>query len=122
MNNIERTMQLMQNGMTCSKALAEVYNIRKINILFKNDDFNIPVSKLRFSNRVNNCLGRTHLTTLLEVVDYIAEKGWNSIKNFGKGSAQEVYDKFIDVAWEHLGTKERAKFLLRVDAENEVKL
>ena len=121
MNNIEKTMKLMTNGMTISKALAEVYKTRKVQIPFKEEELNISVNEVGLSNRAMNCFAKEHLSTLLDVINYLDKTHWNKIRGFGKGTALETYEKILDVAWSKLNTKERAEFLMRVDEENEAK-
>jgi hypothetical protein len=51
----------------------------------------------------------------------MAKNGWSNIRNLGRISAEEIYEKFLDVAWDKLDIYDRVEFLLRVDAENEAK-
>lgn len=121
MKNIEKTMELMANGMTISKALAEVYETRKIHIPFKREKMDIPLTELTFSNRIKHCFEAANFKSLIEVIDYIEEHGWIKIRGFGKTSATEVFEKILDVAWEKLNIEERAAFLLLVNDENKAR-
>ena len=118
---ILKTITLMESGMTISKALKEVYKARKVSIPYIEGSLRVPVAELGFSNRVYYALMRMRFHVLEDVLDYMARNGWNSIKNLGRASAEEIYEKFLDVAWDKLDTDKRAEFLLRVDAENEAK-
>lgn len=121
MNNIEKTMQLMANGMTISKALTKVYKTRNVQIPFRRYELKIPIEKVGFNNRSMNCFRKEGLQTVLDVIDYLNANNWNKIRNFGVGSALETFEKLLDIAWSKLNTEERAEFLLRVDEENEAK-
>jgi DNA-directed RNA polymerase alpha subunit len=121
MKNINRTCELVAKGMPISQALAEVYRTRRISFSFDSEDFDIHIQELELSNRTYNALMRVRLTTLSKIIDYINTHGWNDIKNFGRKSATEIFEKILDVAWEQMETEERAEFLLRVDAENDAR-
>ena len=121
MKNIEKTMELMANGMTISKALAEVYKTRKIKIVLEDECLNTSIYKAKLNNRALHCFERLKIETLGQVVDYLNENDWNTIKNFGEGTAVDTLEKILDVAWSKLDTVERAEFLLRVDMHNEAK-
>ncbi len=121
MNNIERTMKLVASGKTISKAIYEVYNIHKVHIPFRNDDFKVSINSLGFNTRAMNCFKREKLSTALDVVEFINKNGWNKIRSFGEGSALDTYQKLIDLAWDKLDENERAKFLIRIDEENKAK-
>lgn len=121
MTNINRTMELMAKGLPISKALETVYRTRRVSFPFDNKNFNVHVEELSLSNRTYNALMRARLSKLDKIIDYIQTNGWNDIKNLGRKSATELYEKILDVAWEHMETEERAEFLLRVDAENDAR-
>lgn len=117
--SMSRTLQLISTEMPISRVLKEIYKTRKVSIPYTEGSLNVPIAKLGFSNRVYYALMRMRFHVLEDVIDYMAENGWNSIKNLGRTSAEEIYEKFLDVAWDKLDIEQRAEFLLRVDAENE---
>lgn len=121
MKNINKTMELMANGMTISKALAEVYKTRNVQIPFRKCDLYIPVENVGFCNRAINRFKEHNLKTVAQVVDYIGNNGYKSFKSFGVATAIDVSERLLDLAWSKLSKKERAEFLLLVDEENEAK-
>ena len=121
MKNINKTMELMANGMTISKALQVVYKTRKVQIPFVDKELNIPVQNAGFTNRACNCFAKTGLTTVLDVINYFDKHNWNSIDSFGVTTATDVFEKLLDITWSKLDTKERAEFLIRVDANNDAR-
>ena len=121
MKNINKTMELMANGMSISKALAEVYKTRNVQIPFRKCDLNIPVETVGFCNRAMNRFKEYSLKTVAKVVDYVNKNGYKAFKSFGVATAIDVSEKLLDLAWDNLNTVERAEFLLLVDEENEAK-
>ena len=121
MKNINKTMELMANGMTISKALAEVYKTRNVQIPFRKCDLYIPIENAGFCNRALHRFQENKLKTVAQVVRYVDKNGYKSFKQFGIGTAIDVSEKLLDLAWSKLNAKERAEFLLLVDEENEAK-
>lgn len=121
MKNINKTMELMANGMSISKALAEVYKTRNVQIPFRKCDLNIPVKDVGFCNRAMNRFDEHNLKTVAQVVNYVSKNGYKAFKSFGVATAIDVSEKLLDLAWDNLSTAERAEFLLLVDEENEAK-
>ena len=121
MKNINKTMELMANGMTISKALAEVYKTRNVQIPFRKCELKIPVENVGFCNRAMNRFKEYNLKTVAQVVDYVSKYGYASFNYFGKATAVDVSEKLLDLAWSKLNKRERAEFLLLVDEENEAK-
>ena len=121
MKNIEKTMELMSKGMTISKALKVIYKTRKVSIPFTKKSVEVPLSQFEFSNRVKNCFAQQNFKTWWDVINYFDKYNWRSIRNFGAGSALEVFEKMLDFVWSNLTTKERAEFLARVDEKNEAR-
>ena len=121
MKNIDKVMELMANYVPLSKALEKVYETRKVKIPVNENCLSIPIKKLKFNNRASNCFEKLHLETFGQVIDYLNENHWNSIDNFGKGTAKDVFEKLLDAAWSKLSRRECAEFLLRVDKDNKAR-
>lgn len=115
MKKINKITKLLEGGAKISHALKEVCGSEAIYIPFNDNDFDVPLQELKLSNRSYNSLRREGLNTLSDVVSHFDTKGWNSIKNFGKTSAYEVFGKIIDVAWDNMNDEQRARFLLSID-------
>ncbi len=121
MKNINKTMELMANGMSISKALAEVYKTRNVQIPFRKCDLKIPVEDVGFCNRAMRCFDDAKLKTVAQVVDYISKNGYRAFHYLGKATAIDISEHLLDLAWSKLNKVERAEFLLLVDEENEAK-
>ena len=119
MKNINRTCELMASGATISEALKSVYKTRKIFIPYSEERCDIPTMELNLSARATNSLMRSKLDTANKIIEFLCYNEWNEIKNFGKVSAEETFEKILDLLWDNLSVKEKAEFLLRVDADNE---
>lgn len=115
MNNIDKIIELLRSGVKISNALKEVYDNPKIYIPFNDEDFDISLEELNLSMRSCNALRRSNFNTLNDVINHFAEKGWNSIKNFGKTSATEVFEKIINVAWNKMNKFQKAEFLMNIE-------
>ena len=121
MKNIDKVMELMANGKSIYEALAEMYENCKVKIPVSEKCLSIPVYKMKFNNRALHCFEKLQLETYEQVIDYLDNHHWDTIDNFGEGTAKATFERLLDVAWEHLKTAERAEFLLRVDAENKAR-
>jgi DNA-directed RNA polymerase subunit alpha len=60
------------------------------------DLFNMPVEKLDLSVRAMNCLRRSGINTVGELVS-LSEKELLSLRNFGQKSRQEVEEKLVSL-------------------------
>lgn len=119
MQNINKTIELITNGTPISKALAQVYKTRNVQIPYNEKNLYVQVTELEMSKRATNCLLKEQLDTVADVVNFMNNHHWSKIKGCGKTVATEIFEKILDVSWGKLNTKQRAEFLLRVDAENE---
>lgn len=115
MNNAEKIKDLLKNGTKISQALKEVCSSQKIYIPFNDGDFNILLEELGLSVRSYNALKRAKLNTLNDVIQNFDKSGWNSIKNLGKVSATEIFEKIIDVAWNSMDDAQKEEFLNSVE-------
>ena len=111
MNNAEKITKLLKDGVNISYALKEVCGTQKISIPFSNECFDVPLEELNLSMRSYNALKRGKLNTLDEVINHFDQNGWNSIRNFGKTSATEIFEKIIDVAWDNMSDVQKSDFL-----------
>ena len=114
MNNAEKITKLLRSGVKISHALKEVCGSQKISIPFNDRDFDVSLEELDLSVRSYNALKRYRLNTLNDVIKYFDERGWNSIKTFGKTSATEVFEKIIEVAWDKMTNDQKAGFLMSI--------
>lgn len=114
MNNVDKIIELLKGGTKISQALREVCGNQRIAIPFDDKTFNVSLDKLELSARAYNALKRNGCHTLNDVVKVFSEKGWNSVKNFGKTSATEVFAKIIDVAWDNMNDIQKAEFLSNI--------
>lgn len=114
MNNTEKITNLLKDGVKISHALKEVCGSQRISIPFNDGDFDVYLEELDLSVRSYNALKRHKLNTLNDVIKCFDQKGWNSIKNFGRTSAAEVFEKIVDVAWDNMSTVEKAEFLISI--------
>lgn len=121
MTNINKTIELIEKGMTVSQALKEVYKTRKLSIPFEDGDFDVEIQSLGFSTRTSNAILRTGARTLQDIIDYINTNGWRRISNFGQSAGTELYEKILDVAWDQMNGERRAALLFDVDLHNEAK-
>jgi DNA-directed RNA polymerase alpha subunit len=119
MKNINKTCELMASGMTISEALKGVYKTRKIMIPYIEKHCNVSTMDLNLSARATNSLMRSKLDTANKIIEFLCDNKWNEIKNFGRVSAEETFERILDLLWDRLDVKEKAEFLLRVDAANE---
>lgn len=117
-NNITKVQNLVNSGLTINEALKEVYSTRRVSIPFNDADFDISIGQLNLGTRANNSLLRAGFKTLMDVINHINEKGWNSIKTFGKNCAVEVYEKIVEVAWDGMTEEEKITFLNNVDMKS----
>lgn len=115
MNNAEKITQLLKNGDKISHALKEVCGNQKIFIPFNDASFDVSLEELNLSMRSYNALKRGKLNTLNEVINHFDKNGWNSIRNFGKTSATEIFEKIIDVAWDNMNNTQREEFLMSIE-------
>lgn len=114
MNKIDQITKLLKDGVKISRALKEVCGSQKISIPFNDKDFDVYLEELDLSPRVYNALKRAKLNTLSDAIQQFAQNGWNSIKNFGRTSATEVFEKIIEVAWDNMDTVQKAEFLMSI--------
>ncbi len=114
MNNVTKIKNLLRNGVKISYALKEVCGSKQISIPFNDEDFDVLLEELNLSMRSYNALKRAKLNTLGETIQHFAQNGWNSIKNFGKTSAMEVFEKIIDVAWDNMSDVQKMDFLMSI--------
>ena len=112
MNNFEKITELLEGGASIVYALKEVCGNQTISIPFDEDDIDVPLEKLRLSTRSYNSLKREKLDTLKEVVERFGTQGWRDIKNFGKTSAMEIFEKIIEVTWSNMNDTQKKNFLL----------
>lgn len=115
MNKSEQITKMLRSGVKISQALKEVCGSQKISIPFNDGDFDVYLEDLDLSVRSYNALKRHRLNTLNDVIQQFNKHGWNSIKNFGKTCATEVFEKIIDVAWGNMSNPQRAGFLMSID-------
>ena len=111
MNNFDKITELLEQGVSIGYALKQVCGNQAICIPFDDEDVDVPLESLRLSTRSYNSLKREKLNTLKEVIERFGEQGWRDIKNFGKTSAMEVFDKIIEVAWNNMNDTQKKNFL-----------
>lgn len=114
MNKIDQITKLLKDGVKISRALKEVCGSQKISIPFNDEDFDVYLEELDLSPRAYNALKRAKLNTLSDAIQQFAQNGWNSIKNFGRTSATEVFEKIIEVAWDNMDIVQKAEFLMSI--------
>ena len=117
MNQINQITRLVRNGVKISAILKEAYGNQKISIPFNDGDFDVPLANLDLSVRSYNALRRHGLVTLDDVIKEFDKHGWSVIKNFGRTSAMEVFEKIIDFAWDNMSDAEKTDFLISVVEE-----
>lgn len=114
MNYACEIIELLKNGTNIGRAIRKVCGSVPLSIPFNEEDFNVYLEDLDLSTRSRNALKREKFNTLYEVILHFNERGWNSIKNFGKTSATEVFEKIIDIAWNSMSSTQRANFLINI--------
>ena len=111
MTNVEKIKELVDGGVNIGHAIKEVCGTQKIFVPFSEKDFDVSIENLDLSRRSYNALKRERLETLNAAINHLSKNGWNSIKNFGKISATELFEKIIDVAWSNMDDAQRTDFL-----------
>ena len=70
------------------------------------------IEELDFSVRASNCLKRTGLMKIRDVVDAIENESLPKIRNLGKTSLSEIKTKLLDFGYSHLTANEKKAFFL----------
>lgn len=109
---MNKVVDLLTEGKTISEALSEVYTRRKVQIPYTEEQTNVSICALKFSNRVQHALTDLELFTINDVVEYANKHGVKSIKNMGAKSCVEVLEKILNYLWVHMTHEERVEFLI----------
>lgn len=70
------------------------------------------IDDLEFSVRASNCLKRTGLMRIRDVVEAIESERLPSIRNLGKTSMSEIKTKLLDFGYSELSRAEKTRFFL----------
>ena len=118
---IDRIINELATGTPISEALSTVYTKRKLYIPYKEEWFNIDVRDMDVDNRIINCLMRSKLRTLNDMMEFISDGEHKviDIKNMGVISGMKLMEYILDYTWDHMDVKERAEFLIDVVVTNE---
>lgn len=117
-NIMNKVVDLLTEGKTISEALSAVYTRRKVQIPYAEEQTNVSICALKFSNRVQHALTELELFTINDVVEYANKHGVKSIKNMGVKSCVEVLEKILNYLWVHMTHEERVEFLINTVEDN----
>lgn len=70
------------------------------------------IDEMEFSVRASNCLKRTGLMRIRDVVDAIENESIQRIRNLGRTSLSEIKTKLLDFGYSELTTSEKIRFFL----------
>ena len=121
-NNIDTMniiVDLMKHGTSISTALKRVYSKRNFAIPYNDEMLNVDVRKIGMTARTTNALMREHLYTINDIVKYCQDDKITTIKNLGRSSGVEIFEKILDYCWGHMNNDERTNFLIDTVERNE---
>lgn len=79
---------------------------------------NASVDDLDFSVRSSNCLKRSGIMLVRDIVNAIEEDRLLSVRNLGKRSYREIQTKLLALAYSHLSDLEKRQFFLDLIEKN----
>lgn len=79
---------------------------------------NASVDDLDFSVRSSNCLKRSGIMLVRDIVNAIEEDRLLSVRNLGKRSYREIQTKLLVLAYSHLSDLEKRQFFLDLIEKN----
>lgn len=82
----------------------------KVSIPFGQKTLDTSVDELDFSVRSSNCLKRTGMMQIRDVVDAIADDRLLRVRNLGKTSYSEIQTKLLALAYSKLSPVEKKQF------------
>lgn len=82
----------------------------KVSIPFGQKTLDTSVDELDFSVRSSNCLKRTGMMHIRDVVDAIADDRLLRVRNLGKTSYSEIQTKLLALAYSKLSPVEKKQF------------
>lgn len=82
----------------------------KVSIPFGQKTLDTSVDELDFSVRSSNCLKRTGMMQISDVVDAIADDRLLRVRNLGKTSYSEIQTKLLALAYSKLSPVEKKQF------------
>ena len=93
------------------KTLYETFgNSVNVRIPLSKNILDMPVDDVGFSVRASNCLKRTGILKVGEVVTAIEEGRLTNIRNLGKKSYIEIKSKILDLGYRKLTEAEKIRF------------
>ena len=115
MNKIEVANTLVQssdtNGLVHTIAATFGTSV-KVRLPLGDKTLDTCIEDLEFSVRASNCLKRTGLMKIRDVVEAIKTESLPRIRNLGKTSMSEIKTKLLDFGYNRLTANEKKTFFL----------
>ena len=115
MNKIEVANALVEssatNGLVHTIAAAFGTSV-KVKLPLGDKTLDACIEDLEFSVRASNCLKRTGLMKIRDVVEAIETESLSRIRNLGKTSMSEIKTKLLDFGYNRLTANEKKAFFL----------
>ena len=91
----------------------------KVRIPFGSKTLDSSVDEIDFSVRASNCLKRTGMMQIRDVVEAIEDDRLLKVRNLGKTSYNEIQTKLLAVAYSKLSLMEKKQFFYDLLERNE---
>lgn len=124
MNKAEVVNALIQSSETIG-LIHTIYSVFgksvKVSIPFGQKTLDSSVDEIDFSVRSSNCLKRTGMMQIGDVVDAIADDRLLKVRNLGKTSYSEIQTKLLVLAYSKLSNNEKKQFFYDLIERNGLK-
>ena len=102
----------MARGDKLSQAMKKVYTKRNVAIPYKPELMSVQIKDMKMSLRTTRGLIKAGKHTIDDVVNSNRTENIMKIAGIGKASYVEFMTSVLDYSWEHMGAKERERFLI----------